>query len=152
MQTDVADALAVDLEVHVVVRIARIDDVGPAIAAHDAERRRYTELELGRSEVDAERADERRGDDVVDGVGGSVAVEVEEMVSPVRDEAERELFVAERLRCVDREVAARVDRRLEGVETDISGGVGRRDRRTCENRERERQATGKADGHVASGT
>src|SRR5678815_716034 len=75
VQPDVADALAVELELHVA-------HVGRAIAAHDEERHRRAELELERAGVDAERADQRGADDVVDRVGVVARAELEQAVAP----------------------------------------------------------------------
>src|SRR5438132_1635816 len=86
----------------------------PPVAGEDRERNRRAELELGGSEMDAIRRDQGRADDVVDLVEDVAVVRIlerEQVVAPVeRAETERELVVAEDLRRVDREVAARIDR------------------------------------------
>jgi hypothetical protein len=136
VQADVADALAVDLEVLVVVRVGLAGDVGAAIAADDGERRRESELELGGPGMDAERADQGRSDDVVDRVRVAVPVEIQHPVAPVeRAQTERQLSVAERLRCVDGQVATRIHRGTERIEIDVSGDLLRSRRRCTKHRE-----------------
>src|SRR6185295_651679 len=69
VEADVADALTVEPELV-------LSDIRTAIAAHDQERHRGADLELGGPGVDAECADQRRADDVVDRVGVALAVEL----------------------------------------------------------------------------
>src|SRR5262249_33563541 len=91
-----------------------------------------------------------------DRVRVALAVELEQAVAPVeRAEAERHFLVAEHLRRVDREVAARVHRRAERVEVDVAGGLGDRERgdaRAPDPPDRGNDAgSDRANGHVASG-
>src|SRR5690606_26976777 len=107
--------------------------------------------ELGRPELEADRADQRRRDDVVDRVLGAVALEVEELVAPVEcADAERQLSVTEHLRRVHRQVATRVHGGAKAAQIDVTGGlsVSRRDaEHSCESRGDTDTGT---DGHVAS--
>jgi hypothetical protein len=83
----------------------------------------------------AERADQRRLYEVVDGVFGTGgAFELEELVPPVeRTEPERDLDVTEDLRRVDGQITTRVDRRAEHVEVDVPAGLGERAWCRCRN-------------------
>ncbi len=161
VQAQVADALAVEL-------VLVVAHVGAAVAVHDRERQRRADLELDRAELEAVGGDQRGLDDVVDRVRVGVAVgavELEQVVRPLqRADAERQLVVAQHLRGVDRQVAARVHRRMERVEVDVArrlGGGGRGERaERGGKRQRAREqrgngdgagGAGSANGHVASG-
>src|SRR5690606_39138479 len=89
------------------------------------------ELELERAELEAVRRDQRRGEHVVDRVdlARPRALELQEAVPPVEGtQAERQLVVAQDLRRVDRQVAARIDRRPEPAEIDAARELGVRRR------------------------
>src|SRR2546429_8755461 len=100
VQADVADTLTVERERLVVGRVHRVDEIRPAIAVHHDERRRQTEIELGRTRVNSERGDQWRRDHVVDEVArragrllaGRDVAELEQVGPPIeRREPEREM-------------------------------------------------------------
>src|SRR5262249_42796854 len=99
----VANALATEVELHVVVGRVRADSVRTAVTAHDHERYRQPELELGRAGLEPERADDRRRHHVLDLVTGharsavaSVRItEAKHLVAPVeRTQAEGHFLVS----------------------------------------------------------
>src|SRR5690606_10318332 len=130
VEAEVADALAVKAELLVVVRDGWIaGEVWVLVARDHLERQRDARLELDRAELEAERRDQGRRDDVGDLVDVVALLELEDLVSPVGDQSERGLEVTEHLRGVDGDVAARVDRRAKRVEVDIAADL--RSSRNC---------------------
>ena len=151
VQAHVAQPLAVEGEAVAVVHARRADLIRIFVARHDLERQRDARLQLQRPHLEPERGDQRRRDHVGDLVRAVVvALELQHPVAPVGHQTERQLGVTQHLRGVDRDVAARVHRRPEGIELDVAADL-RVDRVRAE-QQRSDERDGKQNAHDASGT
>ena len=162
VQADVADALAVELELLVVVRVVRVAEVvRAAVAAHDRRTARDAPNSSSAGPAWMPNAPISVAVmHVVDRVRTCRCPVARRRVAEVQEpwpqssdaEAERQLLVAEDLRGVDRDVAARVHRGAERIEGDVTGRLCRRDRAGAEDAERDKKTMhGQASGHVSTG-